>query len=78
MLWPPHGHGCGVDDSGWPWMIVVCAFFVAVGGVGKGGRWWWWLRLQAGVGLVVIFCCDCGGSHGGSFVVNVAYGRYCV
>ncbi len=33
---------------------------------------------KAGVGLVVIFCCDCGGSCGGSFVVNVVYGRYCV
>ncbi len=33
---------------------------------------------KAGVVLVVIFCCDCGGVHGGSLVVNVAYGCYCV
>jgi hypothetical protein len=33
---------------------------------------------KAGVGLVVIFSCDCGGGHGDSFVVNVDYGRYCV
>jgi hypothetical protein len=59
-------------------MTVVCAFLLAVGGGGKGGRWWWWLRCKAGVGLVVIFCCDCGGGRGGSFVVNVAYGLYCV
>ncbi len=46
VLWPPRGHGCSVDDSGWPWMTVVCAFLLAVDGVGKGERWWWWLRLQ--------------------------------
>ncbi len=78
MLWPPRGHGCGVDDSGWPGMTVICAFLLAVGGVGKGGGGGGGCGCKAGVGLVVIFCCDCGGGRGGSFVVNVAYGCYCV
>jgi hypothetical protein len=77
-LWPLCGHGCGVDDSGWPWMTVVCAFFwqfvaLATAGGGGGG-----CGCKASVGLVVIFCCDCGGGRGDSFVVNVAYGHYCV
>ncbi len=45
-LVPLRSHGCGVDDSGWPWMTVVCAFLLVVGGGGKGGWWWWWLRMQ--------------------------------
>ena len=43
-----------------------------VGGGGGG------CGCKAGIGLVVIFCCDFGGGRGGSFVVNVAYGRYCI
>ncbi len=47
---------------------------LARAGGGGGG-----CSCEAGVlGLVVIFCCDCGGGRGGSFVVNVAYGHYCV
>jgi hypothetical protein len=51
------------------WQSVALAR-VSGGGGGCG--------CEAGVGLVVIFCCDCGGSRVGSFVVNVAYGHYCV
>ncbi len=43
------------------------------GGGGGGG-----CRCKGSVGLVVIFCWDGGGDCGGSFVVNVAYGHYCV
>jgi hypothetical protein len=72
VLWPPRGHGCSMDDSGWPWMTVVCAFLLATGGGGKGGQWWWWLWLQgqcwSGCDLLLRlrwrswwqFCCQCG------------------
>jgi hypothetical protein len=46
---------------------------VARAGGGGGG-----CGCEAGVGLVVIFCCDCRGGRGGSFDVNVAYSCYCI
>ncbi len=72
MLWPPRDHGRGVDDSGWPWMTVACAFLLAVDGGGKGERWWWWLRLRGLCWSCYDLCHDGGGGCGGGFVVNVA------
>jgi hypothetical protein len=56
--------------------VRYCWQSVAVARAGGGGSG---CDCKASVGLVVIFCCDCSGGRGGSFVVNVAYyGCYCV
>ncbi len=64
-----------VAGCGWQLFVCFCWWLVALARVGGGGGG---CGCKAGVGLVVIFCCDCGGSWGGSFVVNVAYGCYCI
>ena len=46
---------------------------LARAGGGSGG-----CGCKASVGLVVIFCCECGGGCGGSFVVSVAYDCYSI